>query len=118
MCGTTVLDKDGISAAVVVAEMASHLAETGSTVLQQLHNIKKQLSSNLDNVNHNQDDIIIASKKQLSSNLDNVNHNQDDIIIASESICFQIKIIIIILITFILNQWLNNLIYLSHLFSY
>ena len=36
MCGTNVLDKDGVSAAVVVAEMATHLAAQGITLKQQL----------------------------------------------------------------------------------
>ena len=39
MCGSTVLDKDGVSAAVVTAEMAAHLAEQGVTLHQQLHKI-------------------------------------------------------------------------------
>jgi len=39
MCGTTVLDKDGISAAVVVAEMAAYLNSEGIRILQQLENI-------------------------------------------------------------------------------
>jgi phosphoglucomutase/phosphopentomutase len=36
MCGTNVLDKDGISAAVIAAEMTAHLAREGTTVLQHL----------------------------------------------------------------------------------
>ena len=39
MCGTTVLDKDGVSAAVVVAEMATYLASVGTGVLQKLEDI-------------------------------------------------------------------------------
>lgn len=39
MCGTTVLDKDGISAAVVVAEMAAYLHSEGIRILEQLENI-------------------------------------------------------------------------------
>jgi phosphomannomutase len=37
MCGTTVLDKDGISAAAVVAEMVAYLARQGKTVLEHLN---------------------------------------------------------------------------------
>lgn len=36
MCGTTVLDKDGVSAAMVCAEMAAYLAKKGLTLTQQL----------------------------------------------------------------------------------
>lgn len=39
MCGTSVLDKDGISAAMVVAEMAVHLQEQGISVKQQLDKV-------------------------------------------------------------------------------
>ena len=39
MCGTTVVDKDGISAAVVTAEMTAYLASQGTTVLQQLSHL-------------------------------------------------------------------------------
>ena len=39
MCGTNVLDKDGVSAAVVAAEMASYLADQGISLKQQLGNI-------------------------------------------------------------------------------
>ena len=39
MCGTNVLDKDGISACVVLAELACYLAQTGVTLTQQLENI-------------------------------------------------------------------------------
>ncbi len=39
MCGTNVLDKDGVSAAMVCAEMATYLANRGITVKQQLNNI-------------------------------------------------------------------------------
>ena len=39
MCGTTVLDKDGVSAAMVCAEMATELARQGTTLVQQLQNI-------------------------------------------------------------------------------
>lgn len=39
MCGTTVLDKDGISAAMVCAEMATWLAERNITITQQLEHI-------------------------------------------------------------------------------
>ncbi|XP_069059902.1 glucose 1,6-bisphosphate synthase [Pleurodeles waltl] len=39
MCGTAVLDKDGVSAAVVTAEMASYLQERNLTLVQQLANI-------------------------------------------------------------------------------
>lgn len=36
MCGTAVLDKDGVSAAVVTAELASYLQEKDLTLVQQL----------------------------------------------------------------------------------
>lgn len=39
MCGATVLDKDGVSALAVAAEMATHLAEGGSTLMEQLQKI-------------------------------------------------------------------------------
>ncbi|XP_028910085.1 glucose 1,6-bisphosphate synthase [Ornithorhynchus anatinus] len=39
LCGTSVLDKDGVSAAVVVAEMASYLDTKNLTLAQQLVNI-------------------------------------------------------------------------------
>ena len=39
MCGTTVLDKDGISAAMVVAEMAAYLHEQNISIKQQLQKI-------------------------------------------------------------------------------
>ena len=39
MCGSTVLDKDGVSAAMVCAEMASYLADKGISIKQQLENI-------------------------------------------------------------------------------
>ncbi|XP_029457929.1 glucose 1,6-bisphosphate synthase isoform X2 [Rhinatrema bivittatum] len=39
MCGTSVLDKDGVSAAVVVAEMAAYLERKNLTLAQQLINI-------------------------------------------------------------------------------
>ena len=39
MCGTNVLDKDGISACVVLAELACYLAQDGMTLTQQLENI-------------------------------------------------------------------------------
>uniref|UniRef100_H0WY91 Glucose 1,6-bisphosphate synthase n=1 Tax=Otolemur garnettii TaxID=30611 RepID=H0WY91_OTOGA len=39
LCGTSVLDKDGVSAAVVVAEMASYLETMNVTLKQQLINI-------------------------------------------------------------------------------
>ena len=39
MFGTMVLDKDGISAAVVMAEMASHLRSRGLTLTQQLDSL-------------------------------------------------------------------------------
>jgi phosphomannomutase len=39
MCGTNVLDKDGISACVVTAELACYLAQNGVTLTQQLENI-------------------------------------------------------------------------------
>jgi len=39
MCGTSVIDKDGISAAVVTAEMTAYLYSQGTTVLQQLSHL-------------------------------------------------------------------------------
>ena len=43
MCGSTVLDKDGVSTAVVAAEMAAYLAERGISLTQQLNNIYEKL---------------------------------------------------------------------------
>ena len=42
MYGTTVFDKDGISAAVVMAEMASYLNRQGLTLTEQLNNLYKR----------------------------------------------------------------------------
>ena len=39
MCGSTVLDKDGISAAVVVSQLVHYLYSTNSTLLKQLNEI-------------------------------------------------------------------------------
>jgi len=39
MCGTSVVDKDGISAAAVTAEMTAYLASQGTTVLQHLSHL-------------------------------------------------------------------------------
>ena len=39
MFGTNVFDKDGISAAVVMAEMASYLNRQGLTLTEQLHKL-------------------------------------------------------------------------------
>ena len=39
MCGTRVLDKDGISAAMVTAEMAVYLYSHGTTLMEQLEKI-------------------------------------------------------------------------------
>ncbi|XP_057901678.1 glucose 1,6-bisphosphate synthase [Melospiza georgiana] len=39
MCGTSVLDKDGVSAAVVIAEMATYLQSQGLTLAQKLVDI-------------------------------------------------------------------------------
>ena len=39
MCGSSVLDKDGVSAAAVCAEMATHVYGQGLTLGQQLENI-------------------------------------------------------------------------------
>ncbi|XP_041850855.1 glucose 1,6-bisphosphate synthase isoform X2 [Melanotaenia boesemani] len=39
LCGSMVLDKDGVSAAVVVAEMAAYLHNRSLSLNQQLHNI-------------------------------------------------------------------------------
>ena len=42
MCGTTVLDKDGVSAAAVCAEMAAYLKQQDLTLSQQLNMIYKK----------------------------------------------------------------------------
>uniref|UniRef100_A0A669D9C9 Phosphoglucomutase 2-like 1 n=1 Tax=Oreochromis niloticus TaxID=8128 RepID=A0A669D9C9_ORENI len=39
LCGDTVLDKDGVSSAAVVAEMAAYLHNKNLSLIQQLHNI-------------------------------------------------------------------------------
>lgn len=39
MCGTSVLDKDGVSAAVVIAEMATYLQGQGLSLAQKLLDI-------------------------------------------------------------------------------
>ena len=39
MCGSSVLDKDGVSAAMVASEMATYLYEQGITLHKQLDNI-------------------------------------------------------------------------------
>ena len=39
MCGTTVLDKDGVSASVVAAEMAIYLNKQGLSIKGQLEKI-------------------------------------------------------------------------------
>lgn len=41
MCGTSVLDKDGVSAAVVIAEMAAYLDTKSQTLAHQLMEIYK-----------------------------------------------------------------------------
>ena len=43
MCGCVVLDKDGISAAAVMAEFASWLDEQGKTLRQQLEELYAKL---------------------------------------------------------------------------
>ena len=43
MCGTTVLDKDGISGGAVCGEMIAYLASQGKTVMQQLDTINDTL---------------------------------------------------------------------------
>ena len=45
MFGTNVLDKDGISAAVVMAEMAAYLSRQGLTLTEQLNNLYKRYAS-------------------------------------------------------------------------
>lgn len=45
MFGTNVLDKDGISAAVVMAEMATYLSRQGITLTEQLNNLYKRYAS-------------------------------------------------------------------------
>lgn len=42
MCGTTVLDKDGIGAAMQISQLAAHLQKQGLTLNQQLENIYKR----------------------------------------------------------------------------
>ena len=42
MFGTNVLDKDGISAAAVLAEMATYLSSQGVTLTEQLNNLYKR----------------------------------------------------------------------------
>jgi phosphomannomutase len=39
MCGTEVLDKDGVSAAIRVAEMASFLSNKGMSLKGKLHEL-------------------------------------------------------------------------------
>ena len=39
MCGTDVLDKDGVATAVIVAEMAAYLASINTTCTKQLEEI-------------------------------------------------------------------------------
>ena len=39
MCGTAVLDKDGVSAALEMAQLATMLARRGRSLAQQLQNI-------------------------------------------------------------------------------
>lgn len=39
MCGSTVLDKDGVSAAAVCAEMATYVYNQGMTLKQKLEDI-------------------------------------------------------------------------------
>ena len=43
MYGTNVLDKDGISAASVMAEMAAYLQRKGLTLTEQLHKLYHRL---------------------------------------------------------------------------
>ena len=42
MCGSTVLDKDGVSSAAVSAEMAAYLYRNNSTLKKKLEDIYKQ----------------------------------------------------------------------------
>lgn len=42
MCGTNVLDKDGISAAVRVSELVAYLDKEGSTLMKKLNEIYTQ----------------------------------------------------------------------------
>lgn len=42
MCGTEVLDKDGVSASVVVTELIRHLEATGRTLTDQLEDLYRQ----------------------------------------------------------------------------
>ncbi|KAI0233011.1 Phosphoglucomutase-2 [Lamellibrachia satsuma] len=49
MCGTTVLDKDGVSAAMVMAEMTAWLAEQGVSLRQKLDDIYNTYGFHLSN---------------------------------------------------------------------
>ncbi|XP_073253701.1 phosphopentomutase-like [Porites lutea] len=49
MYGTNVLDKDGISAAVVMAEMAAYLSRQGITLTEQLNNLYKRYGIHVSN---------------------------------------------------------------------
>jgi phosphoglucomutase / phosphopentomutase len=42
MCGTNVLDKDGISAAVRVSELVAYLDKEGTTLMKKLNDIYTQ----------------------------------------------------------------------------
>jgi phosphoglucomutase / phosphopentomutase len=42
MCGTNVLDKDGVSAAVRVSELVAHLDKEGNTLMKKLNDIYTQ----------------------------------------------------------------------------
>lgn len=72
MCGTNVLDKDGVSGAAVAAEMTSYLYEQGLNLHKQLEIIYKKygyhLSLNSYFICHNKDTI-----KQLFDDLRNYN---------------------------------------------
>ena len=45
MCGSQVLDKDGISGAVRAAELIAHLDQSGMTLVDKLHDIYKRFVS-------------------------------------------------------------------------
>lgn len=49
MCGTTVLDKDGVGAAMAVAELCAHLHARGLTLTSELENIYKQYGYHVSN---------------------------------------------------------------------
>ncbi|XP_023232490.1 phosphoglucomutase-2-like [Centruroides sculpturatus] len=49
MCGTTVLDKDGVGAAMAIAQLCAHLNARGLTLTNELENIYKQYGYHVSN---------------------------------------------------------------------